>query len=432
MELQIGYEVIRFIDQGNLTRIKMDYAKGTLLLQWLKENHRIEKEQLYQWIEMLVTQICLFHRCQKNQCYRYLSPESVVVTTDGRLYLLDLEAESNAFAIRDMQRRQMRQHFMKQEVYFRQNTQVETDLYSLGKTIQFIVSRVGPGLALTRKEERQIDRFIQMCLGNNSRKSEQNLNLIQKEIPKYKKTKNNRKWLIPIIAIILAALVLAYGLPHYLDEKSGRVGKSETAEKVGQEPPESSATEQENAIDSSEEGEPLEAAETRDTMSLLKQYLQNHTAEDNQRTIDEGTKLQQELAGYLASAYDREEEMEEALFYYRLVTHVEEHTERLEMAYARMTTIEEQLEQYEAARATYQEAVTACPESEELKIRYLTFICKHESEDVEQQNEDLKNILTEAPELKETEEFKKLQQEYGIKVEEEKVWIEKESGTSEG
>ena len=420
MELQKGYEVIRFIDQGNLTRITMDYRKGVLLLNWLKENRMIEKEVLYQWIAMLVKQICLYHRCQKNQCYRYLSPESVLVSPDGQLYLLDLEAESNAFVMRDMQRREMRQHFMKKEMCLQYNMRLETDFYSLGKTIQFLLAHVTIDPKLSQREENQIYHFVQKCLGNHPRKSYHDLDKIQKEIPHYKKEKKHKKiWVVPGILFVTAlAMFFVFQYQNSMknvDENVKKVTANTNAE--GKE------SEEENGLAELELGGLQE--------KLMQQYeliLQNNTTEDNQKIITTGEEMELELISYLATAYDREEEYEKAVFYYGIQTRLEVNQAQLERIYQRKATIEEQLEQYEEARATYKAAMQACEKSEAIALRYLTFICKHDSANIELQNEGLQAVISALPELKETEAFKKLQQEYGIQMEEEKIWIKKENG----
>ncbi|MDD3404514.1 MAG: hypothetical protein PHQ72_14365 [Hespellia sp.] len=421
MELQKGYEVIRFIDQGNLCRISMDYMKGDLLLLWLKDNRTMEKEQLYQWIEMLTMQICLFHRCQKNQCYRYFSPESVLVTPEGQLYLLDLEAKSNAFVMRDMQRREMRRHFVKKELHFRQNMGLETDLYGLGKTIQFLLTYIRLDVAFTRKEERNLYRFIERCLGNPPRKAYQKLEQIQKEIPQYKKQNKNRNVMVILIfAVTLLAAAVIF-VPKRWEKSSQRNVHEVETDRQNQ------AQEEKNQRDEIEKPAEQET-ETVDVLEQLQRRLQNNTAEDNRQIIEEGAEMEAELARCLATAYDREEEYEEALFYYQILIHLEENVQQLESFYLRKSTIEEQLTKKEAARATYKEAMERCPKNQKIALQYLAFICKSDNKDKEKQNQELQELLAGFPELKETEAFVKMQQEYGIKMEEEKIWIEKDNG----
>lgn len=425
MELQKGYEVLRFMDQGNLTRITMDYRKGELLLSWLKENRIMDKELLYQWMDLLVRQVCLFHKCQKNQCYRYLSPESVLVTADGQLYLLDLEAQSNAFVMRDMQRREMRQHFMKNESYFQHHKKEETDLYSLGKTIQFLLARSKITPRLSRREEKQIDSFIQKCLGNHPRRSYQNLDKIQKEIPQYKQQKKNRK-AVGVIGIAACIILAAAGGGRFLQSWNVNLKEEPLAEEaVAKEVQEQTGGEDERQVHTTAD---LEETKNQDRLAALQSYLQNNTTADNQRIIEEGNDMELELATTLATAYDREEIFESALYYYGIVTELEENPQQLERCYLRKATIEENLGQKEAARTTYQQAMKKCEKNQKLALQYLTFICKSDTEDTEQQNQELQVLIAGFPELKDTEEFKKLQLEYGIEMEEEKVWIKREDG----
>lgn len=90
-----GYDVVRFIEHGGKCRPAMDYVRGQTLIGRLQTEKKIPKKLLFQWFRMLCTQLDCYHRSKGMQCYRYLSPYSVIVTREEKLLLLDLSVPGN-------------------------------------------------------------------------------------------------------------------------------------------------------------------------------------------------------------------------------------------------------------------------------------------------------------------------------------------------
>ncbi len=59
----------------------------------------------------------------------------------------------------------MREHFVKPVIHIKENTRLSMDLYSLGKTMQFILARAEPVITLSRREEYLLSGIIEKCLG---------------------------------------------------------------------------------------------------------------------------------------------------------------------------------------------------------------------------------------------------------------------------
>ena len=81
----------------------MDCVQGELLIDRVRRCPEVEKEEVFGWIRQLAQQLERFHRCRSGQCYRYVNPYSVMITRDGQIMLLDLDAQSNAFVLKNMQ-----------------------------------------------------------------------------------------------------------------------------------------------------------------------------------------------------------------------------------------------------------------------------------------------------------------------------------------
>ena len=95
-----NYEIIRFMEHGNRWHPAMDCVQGELLIDRVRRCPEVEKEEVFGWIRQLAQQLERFHRCRSGQCYRYVNPYSVMITRDGQIMLLDLDAQSNAFVLK--------------------------------------------------------------------------------------------------------------------------------------------------------------------------------------------------------------------------------------------------------------------------------------------------------------------------------------------
>lgn len=220
-----NYEVIRFIEHGNRCRPAMDCVQGELLIYRIKRCPEIEKSVLFAWMRQLVIQIEQYHRCRNNKCYKYINPYSVLVTRDDQILLLDLEAESNAFVMKSMQKRAMRNHFVKPIVHIRENNRISLDLYGYSKTIQFLLASTYVTPALTGWEKRRLSKIIEKCLNENSKKQYEDMKQVEKELPYVKEVKEqkNRKGHITSIAILflgfLLFVLLSAKTGHYFQKK---------------------------------------------------------------------------------------------------------------------------------------------------------------------------------------------------------------------
>ena len=95
---------------------------------------------LINWFRELAVSVDQYHRSHGRQNYRYLNPCSVIVSEDGRLFLLDTEAPDNEPVMKRMQKRAVRSHFVKPVYEIGIGRNNEADLFAYGKTIQFILA----------------------------------------------------------------------------------------------------------------------------------------------------------------------------------------------------------------------------------------------------------------------------------------------------
>ncbi|MGC4018347.1 MAG: hypothetical protein QM793_03360 [Muricomes sp.] len=172
----------------------MDCIAGRLLIHRLHDRQDITKEIVLRWFSLLTIELERYHRCRKEQCYRYLNPYSILVTEEEKILLLDLSAQSNSFVLKNIQKPAMREHFVKPVIYVRENTKISLDFYGLGKTMQFVLACTEEVISFSKIEEYLLFRVVEKCLGENLKKKYDNLKQVQKELPKMYKKKFKTKY----------------------------------------------------------------------------------------------------------------------------------------------------------------------------------------------------------------------------------------------
>ena len=164
------YEVLKFIEHGVHCRQSMDCVQGTILLNYLKENPQTEKGMLISWFRELAASVDQYHRSHSRQNYRYLNPCSIVVSEEGTLFLLDMEAPDNEQVMKRMQKRAVRNHFVKPIYEIGTAGNNDADLFAYGRTIQFILAYSEVYPELRRWDENRLSRVIGRCTGESRRK----------------------------------------------------------------------------------------------------------------------------------------------------------------------------------------------------------------------------------------------------------------------
>ena len=419
----------------------MDYVQGELLIFRLKRCREMEKTLLFEWMRELLRQLEQFHKCFGNRGYRYMNPYSVLVTEEGKLLLLDLEAESNEFVLRNMQKRAMRDHFVKPIVQIRENTKLSLDLYGYAKTIQFILANVQVEPSLTSREENRLEKIIDNCLCKNSKKQYEDFKRIQRELPTARRQqweigkKIRKKWLIlpAVAALLLALLFLYYTKRAESDNQTQKTpeqvenfeemlpGQQEADEELisetKDEMQEFDHTEGSEDMEESEEQEPEGQQdgmkELEENIDALQEYVLKNTSQDNWTIIEQGEDLKRELFRYLAAAYDREELKEKALEAYQELCRTEAQEELLEAAYLRRIALEKE-QSKEMALETGKEALERIPESRQLAEKCLDILAELETMTKEKCGKELEVLSGFYPDLKSLENYHRLEEIYEL------------------
>lgn len=408
MSREQTYEVFRFIEYGTQCRQSLDCIHGLLLIDYLKEYPRVEKDCLFGWFRQLGLLLEQYQCCKKGRCYRYLNPYSVLVA-DENVFLLDLESPENEAALKNMQKRTVNSHFVRPVFERKADTAVQTDLFCMGKLMQFILSYAEVYPVLARREEHLLRRVIQKCLGESARSFESFVQL-QKALPQLKeKQKSEKNGRSRYLVFAGSLAVLCAGVSFFVSGKDTASEKAEMMQKDMQEDGSESMRENAAALQETvknkdetqadsvsgevqadsirEEAASAAAKEAELTVGSLKEGLLLNTSTGNQEVIVRGKELEAEILQCLAAAYEREDMVLEAAEAYGRLCEIEEHPERVEMAGIKKMKLEAGLGQHAQAVLTGEKLLKKLEASEEIEALILEYE-KAEMEGGEGQNEE--------------------------------------------
>ena len=203
------YDIIKMVQHGKYCERIQDTIFGQTLIYWLKYHPQTAKEELWNLMRKMLLQITWFHKYGEKQTYGYLSPYSVIVKEDEEIYLLDLEAEGSRETVRQIQSRTVRKYFSNPEIYRQKGICEAVDIYSFGRTLQYMLSQSEPDPPLTKKEEYQLEKLIQNCLKADGEKGYITFSMVEKHFPKLRsRRKREIEKKMPVVALGCAVMVI--------------------------------------------------------------------------------------------------------------------------------------------------------------------------------------------------------------------------------
>lgn len=465
MYLEREYEVIRLIQQNASCHIVTDCVKGTMLSEYIEEHEQIAKEQVFSYLHQMIKQLGYL---QGVRLYRYVTPFCMIVKQNGELVLLNLSAKGNRYIINQLKRGEIRECFFKKGD--RSNT-----VYSLGKTIQFILAKAKVAPKLTKYEEKRLKKIISKCLSDNIKQQYQKISEILFDFPqlKYKKVGRNKKieWAVVGMLILLFGVVGVLWLDGVAEEKPQEVIEQEEIDfgEIGMtyflemEDYKKSMQMFEYMKEKREDGENYrelsaymlgESLKTNEEMELILTEIEeekatlsekrmlfrvwakmegNHALKERIRLgecileeharwkeIDSNKKIESEIRTVLAEAYEKVGKKELALEQYQIVNE----WNQTEEIYRAMVRNAQEIDIKEAV-SLCEQGIASNPKSKDLRIQLIQMQCKDEEISKEYCEKSIKKMLEDCPELFNEEAFRKVQEECGIKVEGEDIWVEK-------
>lgn len=476
--MQKKYEVIRLVRQNAGCHMIMDYVEGQLLTEYLASHAQLEKEELFSWGRQIIKQLEDLHSVKGVRAYRYVTPFCMIIKRNKELALLDLNAKSNQPLLKQVCGEKIRESFFPMEEAY-------NDIYSFGKTMQYLLAKTSPNPALTFWEERRFKKIITKCLSGNSKKQYQKFSEILLDFPQITKKENykpiKKKRIFAVFAVVAAAGMslsafgektlgtdakierkeaeqqisfFDVGMTYFLDledyQKSAEMFRQEKQEQWLAEQyvviadymagkSQKKEEEIEAVLQLLEEKMGTEEGGERTTQykrSLLKVYMKLDTEETRQKCMTLGEELladdswkksdvdksiETEIRKIVAEVCEKRGEHEKAWEEYQILRQ----WNRKEEIYAAMFRVAgEHVENGELLELCRQ-GIKDNPDSKQLRMQYIRLQCSSKETSREACETVVREMISECPQLLEDSEFQKLMQECGIRVEGEQVWVEK-------
>lgn len=185
MTEQKEYAIIRFFEQGDQCHKVDDVAEGKNLLQFIKDEEKIDKKEMYLWFSSLANQLMLYHKSLR-QAYGHVNPYTVIVKPERQIALLDIEAKENEELVKRMQKKNFRTLFVKDSVWSSHPSELEEDVFGFGKLLLFVMEKGKFVIDFTKLEQIKIKRIVEKCTkkdveaGITLKKVQKELNAMQK------------------------------------------------------------------------------------------------------------------------------------------------------------------------------------------------------------------------------------------------------------
>lgn len=471
--LEKEYEVIRLITQNASCHIVTDCVRGTMLPEYIERSEKLEKEKLFSYLHQMIKQLGYLQEVREVRTCCYSIPFCMIIKASGELVLLDINAKSNQYLVSQLGRENVRRCFFKTGDSY--NT-----VFPIGKTIQYILAKANVVPKLTSREEYKLKKIISKCLSDNSKKQYQKISEILYDLPKLEKKREPKRkkgsWFFPIIFVSGVSFViggmnlilqrgkkeelpvklekeesvdfLEIGMMYFLEMENYKKSKEMFARSKDQEwlskqyvelsdymmgESERSEEEMEELL-SEIEMEIEEEINGKRILFRVWSKMQTETAleqkirfgkillEEQSEWLEDDVekKIENEIRTIMAEAYEKSGEKELALEQYKMI----KEWNKSEEIYRSIIRIARTIDKREAILLC-KEGIEANPLSKELRIQLIQTECEEKSVSKETCEASIKKMIQECPQLLKEESFHKLQNEYGIKVEGETVWVEK-------
>lgn len=205
-----NYEVLRLIRQNMGCHIIMDCVQGEILGNYIIQNPNIQKEKFFSWMIQLTRDMEAIQMTRGLPEYRFLNPFCIVIKEDGTLALLNLKEKVNQQRVDKLFEDSVMKMFLPEDGTY-------SDIYSFGKTMQFILAKTNISPKLSREEEKKLSKIILWCLTDNSKIKYQNFQEIITDISSVSNissqssnsnNSNKRRFVLLAVAILLSLILV--------------------------------------------------------------------------------------------------------------------------------------------------------------------------------------------------------------------------------
>lgn len=157
------YAVLQFVEQGQYSHAVHLTVPGRSVMEYAKEEVRMDKEKIIGLIQSFAIQLREYYKCGEQEAYGYVNPYAIIITEENEIRLLDVEAKENQEFCVKMQKKKVRQLFVRPEHALSQKRRREDDLYGFGKCIQFLIEKCCTKKGFNLRERAVLQRIYLKC-----------------------------------------------------------------------------------------------------------------------------------------------------------------------------------------------------------------------------------------------------------------------------
>lgn len=205
------YAVLQFVEQGQYSHAVHLIVPGRSVMEYAKEEVCIDKEKIIELVQSFAIQLREYYKCGEQEAYGYVNPYAIIITEENEIRLLDVDAEENQEVCAKMQKKKVRQLFVRPEYALSQKRRREDDLYGFGKCIQFLIEKCCAKKGFNLKEQATLQRIYLKC--ESGEKAETALwNQFSKQLQKLKKKEKAGKNGNVLLLVSLAMFLIGWGI----------------------------------------------------------------------------------------------------------------------------------------------------------------------------------------------------------------------------
>lgn len=208
------YAVLQFVEQGQYSHAVHLIVPGRSVMEYAKEEVRMDKEKIIELAQSFAIQLREYYKCGEQEAYGYVNPYAVIITEENEIRLLDVEAEENQEFCVKMQKKKVRQLFVRPEHALSQKRRREDDLYGFGKCIQFMIEKCCTKKRFTLREQAALQRIYLKCESGGKAEIvlwQQFSERLEKLKKKEKDGKNGKMTVLLIVAAFLIGIGISQG-----------------------------------------------------------------------------------------------------------------------------------------------------------------------------------------------------------------------------
>lgn len=165
------FDVIQTLDQGEQCHIVLNRIPGRTLEEICREDGCISKQEFYDWMEQAITHLEHLHRCRPVRIYQFLTPYSIVIGNNGKVFLIDTEHENNREIVRRHFDRRVQSAFFPEDSQEKRHPGVRHDLFAAAKSMQYVLAKCSIAPALGATEERRLYQMLKKTTSGDMKKA---------------------------------------------------------------------------------------------------------------------------------------------------------------------------------------------------------------------------------------------------------------------